>query len=294
MFAWRKLASAKWEDAWVERLAFLGPTRVVITALPNRRSLRIEAFGLTKKEAQAVVQQFGGDMKPMKSIALPPPAPRKPLVIRDRLLIVDPQTPLPPAAAARSVITIPAAMAFGTGEHATTASCLRLLCDLARIHEKAGAPWDFLDLGTGSGILAIAARRLGASHAEGCDFDPHAVRTAKENVAANRAEPLPIHRRDVLKWTPKRTWEVVAANLFSEVLIAAAPTLAAAVRPGGHLLLSGILRTQEAEVVATFTARGFVFLKTVRKGKWVTLLAVLPQKDRPDAQNTLTRPVRRR
>lgn len=295
MFAWRKLASAKWEDAWIERLAFLGPTRVVITALPNRRSLRIEAFGLTKKEADAVAEQFGGDVRPMKSIALPPQEPRKPLVIRDRLLIVDPETPLPAETlAGRTAIVIPAAMAFGTGEHATTASCLRLLCDLAKSHAKTGEKWDFLDLGTGSGILAIAARRLGAAKVEGCDFDPHAVRTAKENVARNEAAPLPIHRRDVLKWTPKRSWDVVAANLFSEVLIGAAPTLLASVRPGGHLLLSGILRTQEAEVVATFTRLGFVFLQTVRKGKWVTLRAVLAQKDQPNTENTLTHSVRRR
>jgi len=82
-----------------------------------------------------------------------------------------------------------------------------------------------------------------------------------------------VRRRDVLEWTPERTWPVVAANLFSEVLIAASPAIAAAVEPGGALILSGILRRQEAEVTAAFGSLGFHFSRAVRKGKWVSLLA---------------------
>lgn len=275
MLVWRKLASAKWEDAWVERLSFLGPTRVGVVALPNRKSLRIEAFALTEREAKDLVAHFGGKIYEVKDKPIVQPPPKKPLAIRNDLLVVDSieAAELARATSERPVIIIPAAMAFGTGDHATTASCLRLLCDVAKAHRKAGDPWDFLDLGTGSGILAIAARKLGARKSEGCDFDPHAVRTAKENVALNEAAPLPIRKSDVLKWAPPRTWDVVAANLFSEVLIAASATIAQAIRPGGTLILSGILRIQEAEVVDTFNQLGFTFRKQVRKGKWVTLLA---------------------
>ena len=274
MLLWRKLASAKWEDAWVERLTFLGPTRLAVVRLPNRKSLRIEAYNLTRVEADGLLAEFGGQIREAPDRILPDPVPRSPLAIRNRLWIVDCAQAAEAARVLddrRPVVIVPAAMAFGTGDHATTASCLRLLCDLAG---QMRGRWDFLDLGTGSGILAIAARKLGASRAEGHDYDPHAVRTAKENVARNDAGPLPIRKTDVLKWTPLRTWDVVAANLFSQVLIASSAKITAAVRPGGHLILSGILRIQEEEVVQTFLARGFRIEQIVHRGKWVTLMAV--------------------
>lgn len=287
MLVWRKLASAKWEDAWVERLTFLGPTRICVIALPNRKSLRIEAFNLTKKEGADLVAHFGGKLHEVKDKPVLQPPPRKPLAIRNQLLVVDSVEAAKKAQTGdekRPVLIIPAAMAFGTGDHATTASCLRLLSDLALSFRT--TPWDFNDLGTGSGILAIAAKKLGAKKVEGCDFDPHAVRTAKENVATNHAAPLPIRKTDVLKWTPTRTWNVVAANLFSQVLIEASPTITVAVADAGHLILSGILRTQEAEVVNTFEKLGFEFLKTIRKGKWVALLAVKSRPVKPRRQKT--------
>ena len=80
----------------------------------------------------------------------------------------------------RPVLLIPAGMAFGTGDHATTATCLRFLADVA--DSLAGKPWEMLDLGTGSGILALAARVLGAKRVEAGDFDPDSVRTAKESA----------------------------------------------------------------------------------------------------------------
>ena len=271
MLVWRKLASAKWEDAWVERLSFLGPTRLVIVSLPNRKSLRIEAYDLKKSEAEALVKQFGGQVKEIKEKAIAATPPRAPIAIRNKFWIADSQDAAAKLDDSRPCIVIPAAMAFGTGEHATTASCLRLLCDLADGFK--GEKWDFLDLGTGSGILAIAAKKLGARKVEACDFDPHAVRTAKENVAMNQAEPLPVKKTDVLKWTPARTWDVVAANLFSQVLIAASPAITAATKPGGWLVLSGILRVQEEEVVQAFTKCGFEIERSIHKGKWVSLLA---------------------
>ena len=96
----------------------------------------------------------------------------------------------------------------------------------------------------------------------------------------NDASPLSIRKTDVLKWTPPRQWDIVAANLFSQVLIAAAGAITAAVRPDGVLILSGILLIQEAEVVEEFTARGFQIDQVVHKGKWVTI--------RASPKNTLT------
>lgn len=269
MLAWRKLTSAKWEDAWMERLQVVGPTRLAVVRLPNLKSLRIEAYALTQKEGDDLVRQFGGQLRLIKDKPISEPPARKPLAIRNRLWVVDSPETARKLGGTRPAIVIPAAMAFGTGDHATTASCLRLLCDVAG---EQASPWDFLDLGSGSGILAIAAAKLGAGRVEGCDFDPHAVRTAKANLALNQTARVAMFKRDVLAWSPKRQWHVVAANLFSQVLIGAADAIAAAVRPGGSLILSGILLIQEKEVVAAFRKRGFAFEKAIHKGKWVTLL----------------------
>ena len=175
------------------------------------------------------------------------------------------------AAGTRAVLLIPAGMAFGTGDHATTATCLRFLADVS--DELAGQPWEMLDLGTGSGILALAARLLGARRAEAGDFDPHAVRTAKENARLNAIKGVAVRKLDVREWQPQRTWNVVAANLFSDLLMEVAPKIAAAVAPGGRLVFSGILRAQEAEVIAAFRRAGLRVDGVVRKGKWVSGLA---------------------
>jgi ribosomal protein L11 methyltransferase len=167
-----------------------------------------------------------------------------------------------------TALWIPAALAFGTGEHATTAMCLRHLVDIAKGHRK--TPWSFLDLGTGSAILAMAAQVLGAKEILGTDFDALALKTAKENLRNNGLRGIKLERSDVLAWNPMRTWDVVAANLFSGVLIAAAPTIAAAVAPAGELLLSGVLREQEQEVLEAFATEGLEVRKIGRKGKWIS------------------------
>src|SRR6185369_10882971 len=95
--------------------------------------------------------------------------------------------------------------------------CLRLLADVAA---ERGAPrWDMLDLGCGSGILALAARLFGAVRVEAGDFDPACVRIAKENMALNGIRGATIRKLDVLAWKPAHTWPVITANLFSSLHI---------------------------------------------------------------------------
>jgi ribosomal protein L11 methyltransferase len=273
-FVWRKLSTVKWEDTWMERLGWLGQ-RLVMFTLPNSRSLRIEAYHVTRTEADTLVSAFGGTLRvarPLTSKELEP-KPRPPLRVRGRLLVVSTEKELELARkqhAKTPALLIPATVAFGTGEHATTASCLRMIADVA--HELRGTEWDALDLGTGSGILAFAARIFGARKVEASDFDATAVRVAKENAAANNITDVRFIRSDLLKWTAPRQWPVVLANVFSTTLIAAAPRIAGAVEKGGRLILSGILRTQEGEVLAAFRKQGCRLERGVRKGKWVTLL----------------------
>ena len=269
-YVWRKLASAKWEDAWAERLASFSD-RLAISGLPGAKTLRLEVFQLGKTDAEKLRRMFGGTVALQKKWSPQTAAkPRPPIRVRGKLVIVSSERERSDAGKVPALL-IPAGMAFGTGEHATTATCLRLLADVA--HELAGEKWDALDLGCGSGILAIAARMFGARRADAADFDPHAVRTAKENVRANGVSGVAVKKLDVRAWQPARTWTVVTANLFSGLLIEVAPKIAAATTPGGRLILSGVLRTQEAEVVAAYRHAGFRIERIVRKGKWIAALA---------------------
>jgi ribosomal protein L11 methyltransferase len=156
-------------------------------------------------------------------------------------------------------------MAFGTGEHATTATCLRLLADVAK---TLAAGFTALDLGTGAGILAIAAKALGAGRVEAVDYDPAAVRIAKQNVAANGFRTIKVSCGDVLKLALSKPFDVVLANLFSDVLVKAAPRIARATKPGGWLVFSGILRNQAPEVAGAFRAAGFSSPRLIARGKW--------------------------
>lgn len=226
-------------------------------------------------QADTLVSAFGGTLRVARPLTRKElePKPRPPLRVRGRLLVVSTEKELALARKQHGktpALLIPATVAFGTGEHATTASCLRMIADVA--HELRGTEWDALDLGTGSGILAFAARIFGARKVEASDFDATAVRVAKENAAANNITGVRFIRSDLLKWTAPRQWPVVLANVFSTTLIAAAPLIAAAVEKGGRLILSGILRTQEGEVLSAFRKQGCRLERAVRKGKWVTLL----------------------
>ncbi|HET9594931.1 MAG TPA: 50S ribosomal protein L11 methyltransferase [Anaeromyxobacteraceae bacterium] len=140
-------------------------------------------------------------------------------------------------------------MAFGTGTHPTTALCLAALDALLAARPQAAV----LDVGTGSGLLAIAAAKLGARRAAGTENDAVALRVAGENAARNGAA-LELHLAAPDE-VPGR-FEVVVANILANTLVELAPALARKVAPGGVLLLSGILAGQEDEVRAALEAAG--------------------------------------
>jgi ribosomal protein L11 methyltransferase len=163
-------------------------------------------------------------------------------------------------------------MAFGTGTHPTTSLCLAALSDLLAARPGAAV----LDVGTGSGLLAIAARKLGAGRVVGTDNDPIAVRVARENAELNRAE-LALNEADV----PAQAgpFELVVANILANTLCELAPAIAAQLAPGGVVLLSGILRPQEEEVRAAYLAAGLAPLPggDRRDGEWSLLALERPR-----------------
>lgn len=275
-FTWSRRASALHSEDWFETLSHLGPMRVMVTQNTGSRSAQIQAHGLTKKEANALKLEHGGKVSEAKWLTANNSPQRAPIRVRGQFSVVSTESEKDAAQkkGSQPALWVPAGLAFGTGEHATTAMCLRHLADIADTLEE--EHWEFLDLGTGSAILAMAARILGAKKVLGTDFDAMALRTAKENVVNNSLRNIELKRSDVLKWKPERTWEVVGANLFSGVLIEAAPVIAKAIAPGGHLLLSGVLREQEKEVLKAFTKQKLTVERVTRKGKWISAHARKP------------------
>jgi ribosomal protein L11 methyltransferase len=278
--AWSKLAAAKWEDAWIERLQCLGPGRVAIFSLPGSKRIRLEAYGLSQKEGASLTKAFGGTLRPMKNASdyLAGNETVPPLFIRDRLIVVRNAKAAKQLArehSLRPILIIPAAMAFGTGDHATTSTCLRMICDIAA--EKNGngatAPWEALDLGAGTGILALAARIMGATRCDAWDYDPACVRAIRENARVNGLRNVPAAKVDVTQWTPSRQWDLITANLFSDLLVQVAPRIVSALAPRARLILSGMLAPQAKTTLAIFRDQGVQFARVIQKGKWVTALS---------------------
>lgn len=160
------------------------------------------------------------------------------------------------------VIELDPGMAFGTGTHPTTRLCLEAL-------EKLGQPGDVLDVGTGSGILAMAAAKLGARRVVGTDIDPDAVEVARENCAMNgvSAELVTTPLAEI-----PGQFAVVLANILAEDLVRMATDLTARVTPGGYLILSGILVEREPYVIDGFASTGLTLVETAREGEWSCLL----------------------
>ena len=273
MFVWSKLSAVRWMDAWEER--FAGNPNLVIEIIKGGKSIRVRLFCETKKAADAVVRQFGGSVREMAGAEWNKPvAPPRPLKVRDVFLLTPENRPkelaaLKKANPKREIIVIPPEMAFGTGDHATTSTCLRLLVDVAR--SRRGTDWTVADLGTGTGVLAIAARKMGSGETYACDFDPFAVAVGVRNIERNGTPEIQMKEQDVLKWKPrKKGYDVVMANLFSTVLIEAWPVIAKSLAPKGDLIVSGILATQAWEVFKAAASNGLGFTKVIKKGKWVT------------------------
>jgi ribosomal protein L11 methyltransferase len=165
------------------------------------------------------------------------------------------------------VIEIDPGMAFGTGGHPSTRMCLAALEELIPAFPHRPT---ILDVGTGSGILAIAAQKLGAGKIVALDIDPIAVDSARKNAAANGDE-RGIDFRVASPGGLRRGFDIVVANLLPQELIVLTPSLAGRTRPGGYLILSGILRMQKTEIHSAFAKRGLSLRDSRELKGWVCL-----------------------
>ena len=162
------------------------------------------------------------------------------------------------------VVIVYPSTGFGTGHHQTTRLCLRLLQQV----ELAGRR--LVDLGTGSGVLALAAWRLGASDIEALDYDEDAIVNARENLRLNGAESAITLRQADLTVEPILPGDVVTANLTGAMLVAQAPSIGALVRPGGTLIVSGFL-AHEVDAIGSTFAPELAYVEEAAEDTWRAL-----------------------
>lgn len=175
-------------------------------------------------------------------------------------------------------LLIEAAMAFGTGHHGTTQGCLEALDALARAEEPVGR---VIDVGCGTAVLAMAAARVWRdARIVAGDIDPVAVDVARANLAANdlagRIACVTAAGLDHPDFAEYRPADLIFANILKGPLIALAPDIISALAPGGHVILSGLLTEQAAEVSAAYQARGLVETFRLVRGDWATLTLNAP------------------
>jgi ribosomal protein L11 methyltransferase len=269
MYRWTRQSTQRIEEDWYARLSHIDPEHLVMLTQPESNGLKIQVFG-DKKTVEGLVRDFGGKMTLLLPEVWTDTRPRPPLSIRGKLRVHSDDASFRTAFDSEREIFIPAGMAFGTGDHATTATCLRLLADIT---PKLPAGWRALDAGTGTGILAIAAEKLGASAVEAFDFDPVCIRISKENAKVNHCRKIAFSIADSRRVSAFQKADVILANLYSELLIASAPGLAKKLKPGGHFIFSGVLVRQVAEVSAALEKCGLGTPRIIKRGKWCAGIA---------------------
>jgi ribosomal protein L11 methyltransferase len=193
----------------------------------------------------------------------------RPLRVGQRLLVAPPWA-VPPVADGRVVVVIEPGRAFGTGSHATTRGCLELLERGLAVTSPPRA----LDVGTGSGILAIAAALLGVPAVVGLDIDPDAIAAAAANAARNGvAERVRVAPIDVASFSGPPA-PLVLANLLGTTLVALAPDLARVCATPGQLVAGGLLVPEAPAVTAAFAPHGFAVADAIEDEGWTSLRLV--------------------
>jgi ribosomal protein L11 methyltransferase len=268
------------ETAW-DTLAWTDPSPAgaVDAKEDTRLTWRLDAYAETQDDADAcaeLIREVAPDLNPVIE-ALP-----------DRDWVTLSLEGLPPVEAGRFIVAgshaltrsapgktdilIEAGPAFGTGHHGTTLGCLLGFEHVLR----SGVPQKVLDVGTGSGVLAIAAIKSGAKRAIGTEIDEQSVNVANENArknnVANRFRTY--HTRGAGNQLIRSTapFDLVFANILARPLIGLAPEITSMVSEDGHVILSGLLTRQEPLVRAAYTSRGMDLVKRIRKDGWSTLV----------------------
>lgn len=193
----------------------------------------------------------------------------------DDLLVIPSWEEVKPEDAGKKILHIDPGTAFGTGMHETTQLCIR------QIKKYVTPETELLDVGTGSGILAIFAIMYGAKHCVGTDLDPCAVDAVRENMEANGIDPAAfqmmigniITDEEVQKKVGFGCYDIVAANILADVLVPLTPVIVNQLKPGGVYITSGIINDKEPVVVEAVKNAGLELVEVTYQGEWVNVTA---------------------
>lgn len=278
LFRWSKFVDEEQLEEW-ETLLIMEEVAFVVEKPIHRKRWQISSYVLTRAEAEELQSRFGGGVNEVR------PADWQPseedgeptlLKIRDSLVVTLSENEstwqdLREVFPDREVLSFPPQLAFGTGGHPTTAGCLRFVADIAK--EREGSDWTLLDLGCGSGILAVAAVKLGAKRVVAVEIDDLAMGYAKRNAerhgVEDRIEFLEEDAISLIDEGSLGSFDVIAANLFSTLLVQLLPALPKALHEGGDIVLSGFLTSQAREVAGVADKIGLPLKDFLRRGKWV-------------------------
>jgi ribosomal protein L11 methyltransferase len=253
-----------------------GATYSILEEDEDRGIWRIDAFPTSDEEAEALRERLAehpeltvrtedlvdADWLAMSLSGLPP--------VRAGRFFVYGAHDRGRAPASTVNLRIEAGAAFGTGHHGTTTGCLMAFDDLLKRERFERV----LDVGCGTGVLAIAAARTGSRVAVGTDIDPVSVRIANENATLNRARARFFHAAglDDRRIRAEAPYDLVFANILAPPLVALSQDIKGALRLGGVAILSGLLRTQERRVTAAYLSRGFRLETRIRRDAWSALV----------------------
>ena len=193
----------------------------------------------------------------------------------DDILIIPSWEEVKPEDQDKMIIHIDPGTAFGTGMHETTQLCMR------QLKKYVNKDTQILDVGTGSGILSIAALKLGAEHAVGTDLDPCAISAVKENLEANEVPVTDmdmilgniIDDKEIQDEVGYEKYDIVVANILADVLIPLTPVILHQMKKGGLYITSGIIDDKEESVVAAVKAAGLEVVEVTHQGEWVSVTA---------------------
>jgi ribosomal protein L11 methyltransferase len=280
LFRWSKRVSETEVETWENRLTIEGISYVVEKAV-GRERWQFSVYNSDRAVLETMKKNFGGGVVRVRPEDWQPAATGDTvrLRIRDRFVVVEETDAADLKKIAseypgREVLSFPPQMAFGTGGHQTTANCLRQLVDESA--KRAAGEWNLLDLGCGSGILSVAGTKLGARHVVALENDPMALNVARENARRHGVHEAIDHiEGDAIAWTREsgasgKKFDIIAANLFSDLLVALFPQIPKALAPEGTVIVSGFLTTQARAVNEAGQKAGIELTNFIRRGKWVT------------------------
>jgi len=278
LYRWSKFVEEDDLVEWETRF-LLEEVSYVLEKPVHRQRWSIAVYTTTEDEAEELRSRYGGAVGPITRDQWEP-APGSgdgpPLRIRDSLLVSGSEDPAKLDRLAREhpgriVLSFPPQLAFGTGGHPTTAGCLRFLADFAK--RRGDRPWRVLDLGCGSGILAIAAAKLGATEVTAVENDGMALGYARENGERHGVGDLVDFVEGdaiaLMAGPASKPYDLIAANLFSDLLEMLFPLFPAHLAAGGELIVSGFLVTQADSITRHAAAAGLPLGDALRRGKWM-------------------------